>query len=285
VDEAETTRAIAAAVAIASDAGLTADDGVVLQNSNKLALRLVPADAFARVSRIGEEIAAFELDLAQRLAAVGAPIVALEPRAPADVYVHDGFAITLWTYAEPVTPQPHEPAAYAAALERLHAGMRMVEIASIHFTDRVNEAHEIIASRDRSPALADADRTLLLFTLQDATRAIGELGAAEQLLHGEPHPGNVLATADGLLFIDLETYCRGPIEFDLAHAPAPVCDWYPNVDQALLAECYRLVLAIVAAWRWDKHDQFPDGIAFGERLIAALRAGPPWPPIDAVMGA
>ena len=27
----------------------------------------------------------------------------------------------------------------------------------------------------------------------------------QQLLHGEPHPGNVLGTKSGLLFIDLET--------------------------------------------------------------------------------
>jgi hypothetical protein len=285
VDAAEITRARAVAVAIASDLDLTADDAIVLHDSNKLALRVVPADVFARVSRIGEEIAEFEIALAQKLVAVGAPIVALEPRAPAQVYIRDGFAITLWTHCESVTLPPHEPGAYAAALERLHAGMRTVDIESIHFTDRVAEARAIFASREQSPALGDADRALLLDTLRDATEAIRALGAVEQLLHGEPHPGNVLATARGLQFIDLETCCRGPIEFDLAHAPAPVADCYPGVDRALLGECYRLVLAMVAAWRWDANDQFPDGIAFGERCNAALRAGPPWPPIDVVMNA
>ncbi|HVJ99114.1 MAG TPA: phosphotransferase [Acidimicrobiia bacterium] len=283
MDAAEITRARAAAVTIAWDLGLLADDAIVLHNSNKLALRVVPADVFARVSRIGEEIAEFEIALAQRLVEIGSPIVALDPRVAEAVHVRDGFAITLWTYCASVTQEPHEPRAYAAALERLHAGMRTVDIASIHFTDRVAEAHEILASREKSPALSDADRALLLDTLRDATEAIRERGAVEQLLHGEPHPGNVLATANGLQFIDLETGCRGPIEFDLAHTPAPIADCYPGVDRALLGECYRLVLAMVAAWRWDANDQFPDGIAFGERLNEALRAGPPWPPIDAVM--
>lgn len=281
----EIARAVAAAVAVVSDVDLAADDAVVLHNSNKLALQVVPANVFARVSRIGEEIAEFEIELAQRLTKIGSPIVPLEPRVPARVHRRDGFAVTLWRYCESVTPQPHAPAAYAAVLERLHAGMRAVDIESIHFTNRVAEAREIIESHDRSPALADADRDLLLFTLRDAAQSIGEMGAPEQLLHGEPHPGNVLATANGLLFIDLETCCRGPIEFDLAHVPAPVADCYPGLDQALLGECYRLVLAIVAAWRWDRRDQFPDGIGFGDRLIAALREGPPWPPIDAVMDA
>ncbi len=105
MDAAEITRAIAAAVAIVSDVDLAVDDAVVLHNSNKLALRLVPADVFARVSRVGEEVAAFEIDLAQRLTAVGAPIVALDRRVPTEVYVRDGCAITLWTYLPPwVTP-------------------------------------------------------------------------------------------------------------------------------------------------------------------------------------
>ena len=34
---------------------------------------------------------------------------------------------------------------------------------------------------------------------------IGAHGGADQLLHGEPHPGNVLTTKNGLVFIDLET--------------------------------------------------------------------------------
>ena len=66
--------------------------------------------------------------------------------------------------------------------------------------------------------LSDADRELLGDTLRDLRRQIGKRGG-EQLLHGEPHPGNVRTTKNGLLFIDLETCCRGPVEFDLAHAP------------------------------------------------------------------
>ena len=83
----------------------------------------------------------------------------------------------------------------------------------------------------------------------------------DQLLHGEPHPGNILSTSAGLLFIDFETCCRGPIEFDVAHVPDEVSEHYPGVDQVLLQECRRLVLAMVAAWRWDVRDEFPMGVA------------------------
>ncbi len=127
--------------------------------------------------------------------------------------------------------------------------MRTIDITAPHFTDRVAEAQQLVASRDLTPALADADRELLSDALRILRRATSERGAEEQLLHGEPHPGNVLHTKNGPLFIDLETCCRGPVEFDLAHVPEEVSERYPVVDQQLLAECRGLVLAMVAAWR------------------------------------
>lgn len=275
-------RAIAAATSIATSLDLPADDAVVLHDSNKLALRLTPCDVFARVAPLGQEVARFEVDLAQRLVAAGAPLASLEPRVDPRVYVRDGFAVTLWTYYPPVSPGP-SPADVAKALKRLHDGMRTVDLPSPRFTDRITEAQEIVADPARSPELADADRALLGGRLAGLRRAIDDRGAVEQLLHGEPHPGNVLGTEHGPLFIDLETCCRGPVEFDLAHVPEAVSAHYPGIDRELLDDCRQLVLAMVAAWRWDVDDQFPRGRLFGEELLRVLSAGPPWPTLDAVV--
>jgi hypothetical protein len=163
--------------------------------------------------------------------------------------------------------------------------MRKIDVTTPHFTDRVAEAQQLVAGRDRTPALADADRELLSHTLRSLRRAIGDRGAVEQLLHGEPHQGNVLRTKNGPLFIDLETCCRGPVEFDLAHVPQEVSDRYPDADQELLRECRHLVLAMVAAWRWDPGDQLPNGQRAARELLNALRQGPPYPALDAVMRA
>ena len=43
-------RAVAAATSIVAALDLTVDDAIVLQNSNKLALRVLPCDVFARVA-------------------------------------------------------------------------------------------------------------------------------------------------------------------------------------------------------------------------------------------
>jgi thiamine kinase-like enzyme len=123
---------------------------------------------------------------------------------------------------------------------------------------------------------------MLANTLQRLRRAICDHRAAEQVLHGEPHPGNVVTTANGPLFVDLETCCRGPVEFDLAHVPESVSEHYPGLDQVLLRDCRQLVVAMVAAWRWERGDRFPNGLLFGRELLSALRASPPWPTIHEV---
>jgi len=269
-------------MSIASALGLAVDDAVVLQNSNKLAVRLLPCDVLARVAPLAQQVALFEVKLAQRLAEIESPIAALEPRVEPGAYERDGFVVTLWTYYASVTPEV-APADYANALWRLHAAMRKLDAATPHFTDRVAEAELLVASRDRTPALADADRDLLSGTLRELRRIIADHGAAQQLLHGEPHPNNLLRTKNGPLFIDLETCCRGPIEFDLAHVPEEVIEYYPDVDRELLGACRHLVLAMVAAWRWDACDQFPNGPRVGQELIGTLRKGSPWPSLDVVM--
>jgi len=279
VESPDVARASATAISIAVALDLPADDATVLHNSNKLALRLTPCDVLARVAHVGQEVAQFEVELAQRLAELGCPAGTLEPRVDPLVYIDDGFAVTLWTYYEPVTPQV-SPTEYVNALERLHVGMRKLDVSSPSVMDRVAEAEQLAASPDLTPELADADRELLRSALGSLRRAIGDRGVPEQLLHGEPHPGNVLSTKDGPLFIDLETCCRGPVEFDLAHVPKTVSQHYPGVDQGLLSDCQHLVLAMVAAWRWDRGDQFPNGKRARDQFLSALRDGPPWPTLD-----
>jgi phosphotransferase family enzyme len=268
----EVPRAMAAAMSTAASLDLTAEDAIVLHDSNNLTLRLLPCDVLARVAPAAHQVARFEVELAQRLAESGCPVAALDPRVEPRVYERDGFALTLWTYYEPAEPRAVSPADYASALERLHAGMRTLDIPAPHFTDRVERAQQLVASRDRTPALADPDRELLGDTLRSLRRVIAGHDGAEQRLHGEPHPGNLLSTKNGLLFIDLETCCRGPVEFDLAHAPEEVSEHYPGVNQDLLRECRILVLAMITTWRWDRGDQLPNGRQLGTEWLSQIRA-------------
>jgi aminoglycoside phosphotransferase (APT) family kinase protein len=266
----DVARGADAAMEVASTLGLNVANAKVLHNSNKLALRLLPCDVFARVAFAGHEVFPAEIEIAQRLAETERPVARLEPRVEPRVYECDEFVITLWTYYEQI-PQQVSPTAYAQALVQLHNDMANVDVNVPHFTYRVAGAQQLVASRGRTPALADSDRDLLSSTLRSRRRAISERAPAEQLLHGEAHPGNLLNTKNGPLFIDLETCCRGPVEFDLAHVPEQVSACYAGVNQELLRELRVLVLAMVAAWRWDPGDQLPNGKQAGQEYAMVHR--------------
>jgi hypothetical protein len=271
MEPSETRRAVAAARSIASALDLPAEDAIVLHNSNALTVRLLPSDVLARVSPADQQVAQFEVDIARRLADFGSPVAALDPRVQPRVHERNGFVVTLWTYYEAGNAETVSPADYASALQGLHAGMRTIEVPTPHFADRLDSAQQLVASRDRTPALDDADREFLGEALRNL-RSVVAAGSPEQLLHGEPHPGNVLATKDGLLFIDFETCCRGPVEFDLAHAPDAVAEFYPGADPDVLRHCRILVLALATTWRWDRSDQFPNGRQLGTEWLNQLRA-------------
>src|SRR5438270_14079637 len=129
-------RAVAAGMATGATLDLRVDEAVVLHDSNRLAVRLLPCDVLARVAPVAHHAgAAFEVEVARRLAETESPVAELEPRAEPCVYLRDGFVVTLWTYYQPVPPRDIAPAHYARALERLHAGMRQINVIAPHFTD------------------------------------------------------------------------------------------------------------------------------------------------------
>ena len=263
---------VTTALALLTDLGLPADEAAVLHASNTLTLRVLPADVVARIAprdRAGD--LAVELERAEALQAVGAPVGPPDPRLAPTVHVCDEHAITLWQHL-PARDRPElPPAEFAAALAALHAGMRALDQPVAPLSDRVGHALDLLRDPERTPTLVPADRALLQETLARlAARAA--ISGPQQILHGEPHPGNLLDTPDGPRFIDLETFCRGPVEFDLAHAPAEVAAHYVGHDRALLEECRTLSLALATTWRWDREDTFPDGRAIGVAWLAEVRA-------------
>ncbi len=66
-----------------------------------------------------------------------------------------------------------------------------------------------------------------------------------QPLHGDAHPGNLIAGPDGFVWADFEESCRGPVSWDLASLartrrfdPAPALAAYGAVPD--LADAMRL---------------------------------------------
>ncbi len=136
MEPSEVQRAIEAATSMASALDLSVSDGVVIHNSNRIAVRLTPCDVLARVAPLARQAGAeFEVEVGRRLAEAGCPVEKPESRVEPRVYVRNGFVITLWTYYEVVPPQDIAPAEYAQALERYHASVCHIDLTVPHFTD------------------------------------------------------------------------------------------------------------------------------------------------------
>lgn len=287
VQPADQRRAREAAMATAAVLGLAVDDAVVLNDSNRLVVRLIPCDVVARIVPRGYRVfsealgADREVQVLRRLVDADAPVAALEPRVDPRVFVRDGFEIELLTYYEPLPARALPAEDYANALERLHASMRKVDVETPHFTDRVADVEEWVARRGATPDLSDENRELLVHTLTSLRTSVVERSAPEQLLHGEPHPWNVLDTTSGLRFVDFENCVRGPVEWDLGWVPSGVSERYSGADRELVVDCRGLALAVVAAHGWRPEDERP-GRESAVRFLNAVREGPPWRALDDV---
>lgn len=257
MEPAQVRRAVEAASATARELGLPVDDAVVIHNSDRIAVRLVPCDVLARIApQAWEDGQQFEAEVARRLAETDSPVGELEPCAEPRVYLRDAFALTLWTYYEQVGEIA--PADYADTLVRVHAGLRQIDLAAPHITERVAAWVEEVNDPEGTPELPGPDRELLSDTFRRVRNAIDQWDTGNQLLHGEPHPGNLLSTCRGPLFIDLHTCQRGPVEYDLAYVPEEVAAHYPGADQRLVQQFRVLMWAGITTMRWNPEDQFPN---------------------------
>jgi Ser/Thr protein kinase RdoA (MazF antagonist) len=274
MEPSEVSRAVDAARATASALGLLVGDAAVVHNSDRIAVRLTPCDVLARVApSSAQEGMDFEAEVARRLADTDSPVGELEPRVDPGVHVHDGFAISLWTYYEQLGKSSDlAPADYANTLVRLHAGLRQIDLEAPPIIERVTGWAEEVGDRELTPGLGDRDRDLLSETLGHMSAAIDGWSFDEQLLHGEPHPGNLLSTWRGSLFIDLGTCQRGPVEYDLAYVPEGIAEHYPGANPDLVHQFRILMWAGVTTMRWGRDDQFPNRDYWRTEGLNQLRA-------------
>ena len=82
--------------------------------------------------------------------------------------------------------------------------------------------------------------------------------------------GNILSTAQGVRWIDLEAVSRGPLEWDLAFLDVDAVTHFSDVDAGLLALLRPLNSARVAIWCWARADM-PGMRSHAEHHLDVLR--------------
>ena len=220
---AQMTRAgLAAALRVARTQGLPADDPEVLSSRGNVLVHLRPAPVVARVATLTAwtrsdpfQWLAREVTVAGHAGANGGPVV--PPTALADPGPHwsDGLAVSLWTFVPP-SPQRPEPTEFGMALARLH-------LATADFPGELPVLATLRAQIGDALAALERERVLepgVLAALRErhaeVLAGLDGVSLPDSVLHGDAHPGNLLWSAAGWLWTDLEETCRGPHAFDLA---------------------------------------------------------------------
>jgi hypothetical protein len=215
-------RAVAASGAVAALHGIRSEEPEVLADGSNVLVHLAPAPVVARVATTTslvrkpiERWLALDLDLAGFLAAQNFPVVAPSAELPPGPHLHDGLAISFWTFEE------HDRAGIAAAKDvgpllcEMHAALRSypgrMERLSPFF-----EISQWLDEVERWGVLDGADLAMLRRGYAEIAGRIDALGLPEQPLHGDAHKKNLLRSSRGLLWTDFEDACSGPIEWDVA---------------------------------------------------------------------
>ncbi|MGR6923397.1 phosphotransferase [[Actinomadura] parvosata] len=238
--------AVAAAVAVAQEHGVRVGEPEVLHDSFSLRILLRPAPIVARVpttTALGRPRPADALEremaVVSFLRAAGAPVVPPSDLLPAGPHVRDGIAVSFWAHV------PHDPARVVTPgeagrmLAELHAALRgfpgelphlgpvldeparLLDLLAGAGPDLVETGSragpELVETGSRAgPELVGAGE---LARLREAHAALRERlagPAGVQAVHGDAHPGNLLATPAGLLWNDFEECMSAPIAWDLA---------------------------------------------------------------------
>jgi hypothetical protein len=237
MEPAEVSRALTATISHAPELGLSVEDAIVLQNANRLAVRLVPCDVllasapwFGGTMNLQRSRSRWQGGL--RKPAARSPFSSLA-WSLSSMYVMASPSRT-WKYYEPMPAADTTSVEYAQALELLHAGMRQIDAPAPHFTDRFDEAESIVRERSQSPELVDTDRELLTKFIARPSAGRRRPWRGRAAVVRRIARSNLLRTTSGIRLIDTKTCCYGPVEFEIAHAPDEVGDHYTIADPLLL---------------------------------------------------
>jgi aminoglycoside phosphotransferase (APT) family kinase protein len=186
-------------------------------------VHLAPAPIVARVptlvSRLRNPVEDWirrDIAVTTHLQAQGAPVVGPSTELPPGPHHHDGYAVSFWPFIASDPDRTVSAADCGAMLPDLHAALRTYPGHVPTLAAATVDLPRWLPVAARATWLTADERAVV----HDAARRLGPLldppPGDEMVLHGDAHPGNVIATTDGPLWIDFEDVCRGPREWDYA---------------------------------------------------------------------
>ena len=235
------TRAPAQAIEVLGANGVHADAWNILSSSNRLVVELRPCGLIAKIVPVVDYARlARELAVAAHIMTCNGPTAIPACQRP---YRASSVAISLWKPLR-LLGQPSESATCSAYLE-LRRSLDLFREALPDFREPIAEARRL-TEKSVMRRLPGRDLALLRTTFSSTLSALSELRWTERTLHGDPHSGNVALSPDGPRWIDFESACAGPLEWDLSALKTRASGFAH--DPALLTVLVSLRRACVVAW-------------------------------------
>jgi hypothetical protein len=267
-----TASAVVAATAVARKLGLPAGSPEVLHERSNVLVRMghvvarVPAttllmrpDATAWLAR--------DVALSAFLTERDVRVVSPTTDPPAGPHFAEGLPVTLWHWTPHDPDHRHSPGEVADSLARVHSVLRDFP-GELPIRGPFEELETMLRRHgDAMDGAADRIRA-------EAARIEAEVPAAPvQALHGDAHPGNLIATADGPCWLDFEDTWRGPLAWDLAilarqGGPDLLAAYPAEVDEAAIASYLRLRSLFAVGWRFLIAKRFPHRLGDARAALA-----------------
>ncbi|CAA9251779.1 MAG: hypothetical protein AVDCRST_MAG57-2167 [uncultured Blastococcus sp.] len=272
-----------AARAVAAAHGLRRVEPQLLHDGVNVVLRLTPAPVVARVATLTrlvrpDGLTPFtrEVSLATTLAAAGAPVLPPSDLLPPGPHRHEGVVLSFWTHVT-VLPETPGPTEVARAFAELHDHLADLPVVGTPLDTPLRDLQTFLA-RAAAWGVPESD----LSALEDRLAGLWPmLGGPARRLHGDAHPGNLLATPAGWRWTDLEDTCSGPLAWDLACLRSTgrldgraALDALPHApSDAELAPWLELRRLHVAAWGVVHATAHPEAAEAARLRLAAVLAG------------
>lgn len=212
-----------AAIAVGRSLGLTVDAPVVLSEGSNLLVHLRPAPVVARIPAAARILRpdidrwlAREVAVATFLAVKGAPVVPPANEVPPGPHYHQGVWMTLWRFVQCTPGSLPTPAVVGVMLSGLHRALRSYPDGLPYLEAPLRDTERFLAQGERLTGLPTHELAPLRSAFERLVPRLQATPRSAQALHGDAHPGNVLATPAGWMWTDFEDTCRGPLAWDLA---------------------------------------------------------------------
>ncbi|MFI5587725.1 phosphotransferase [Amycolatopsis sp. NPDC051758] len=267
-----TLAAVRAAVTVSARLGLPGHPPEVLHERSNVLVGLGPLVArVPATTRLLRPDAtpwlARDVAVSRFLTERGVLVVSPTTDPPAGPHFADGLPVTLWHRTRHDPDHRYAPDVVARSLAELHSALR-----------------EFPGELPRRGPLDDLERLLSLnggamdgaaprLAAEAARIEAGLPAAAVQPLHGDAHPGNLIATEAGPCWLDFEDTWRGPLAWDLGilarqGGPEYLAAYPGSFDEAAVEAFTELRQLFAVAWRFAIAQRFPHRLPEARAALA-----------------